>query len=149
VARPSDLYHLKRLGALCDAQHRLAIQEQARAAREAGAAAQQRMADEAAAAAAERAWQDVTQLGWLDPEIAAAAGTALVARAEALRLAIDRQAQADRTLSARDGARRESAARLEQAGEVTAVARAKARRTADERLLAAIEDRTAYRWRRT
>lgn len=104
---------------------------------------------EAAVTEAERAWQQAVASGVLGPELATVAGEVLIARAATLTLAIDRETQSERTLEIREEARIEARARSEQIEEVITLCRRKVRRQREERLLAAIEDRTAYRWRWT
>lgn len=149
MARSSDLAQLSRLEALCDARHRLAVQGQAHAAQEVRAATHRRMDSEAAVTEAERAWQQAVASGVLGPELATVAGEVLIARAATLTLAIDRETQSERTLEIREEARIEARARSQQIEEVITLCRRKVRRQREERLLAAIEDRTAYRWRWT
>ena len=148
MAGSSDLPSLKRLTSLCDARHRLAVQAQAQAAYDADHAARERAASESAVAHAQQGWQQATQSAVLGPEIAAIAGDMLVDRASALAFAADREDSAWIQLAACDAARREADARLRQAESAAARRDRLLHRKREERQLAAIEDRVAYRWRR-
>ncbi|WP_447726059.1 hypothetical protein [Sphingomonas koreensis] len=148
MARESDLTQFKRLVALCDARHRLAVQEQARAEAHCDAAQRRRTESETAVVEAERFWQRAMTSGLLGPDSAAAAGEALVARAGVLMSSIDREAEARRALANCKDARSEARARLKQVEEVSSLCRREALHRRDELLLAQIEDRIAYRWKR-
>lgn len=133
---------------LCDARHRLAVQAQAQAAREADHAARGRIASESAVMQAEQGWQRAMELAVLGPDITVIAGDQLVERARALALSIDREDEARGGLAARQDACREADAHLRQAEAVTARFGQMLRRKHEERTLAAFEDRIAYRWKR-
>ena len=146
--RASDLIQLKRLIALCDAQHRLAVQEQVHAEDHATMATRRRTESEAAVSEAEQAWQRALSSGMLGPDLAAVAGDMLIVRAGALAASLDREAEARRQLAECEEARGHAQARVRQVEAVTASCRQEMLRRRDERQLAEIEDRTAYRWRR-
>lgn len=146
MVQPSDLARLMRLGALCDARHHLAIQDETQAAEQARAATRQRMGCEAGVSEAEQDWQRAlaSELG---PDLASAAGAALITQAATLTSAIDRELRSGYALTLCKEARREARGRMRQVEEVIALCRRTTRRRRDERLLCAIEDRTANRWR--
>jgi hypothetical protein len=149
VASSIDLTSLRRLTSLCDARHRLAVQAQAQAAHDADRATRERLASESAVAQAQQGWQRITESAVLGPDIAAIAGDGLVERARVLAISIDREDGARIALAACEAGRREADARLRQAETVAARCDRLLRRKHEERQLAAIEDRVAYRWRRS
>lgn len=124
------------------------MQEQIRAEEELAAAMGRREERRVAVARAEQAWQRALTSGMLDPDVTAAVGALLIERADALSISIDREGVTRHALAACEDARREADARLRQVQAVADLHRRKLRRQHDERMLTAIEDRTAYGWRR-
>lgn len=145
VARPNDLAGLRRLASLCEIRHRLALQDEAEAGHAAEAATRRRSEGEAAVADALQGWHRVMESMLLGPDAATAAGAALIERASALTIATDREAESQRMLAACGDVRREAHARLRQAEDVATAWRRKLSRKGEERVLATVEDRIAYR----
>lgn len=148
MMRALDLARLNQLSALCDARYRLAIQDVVMAEEEAHAATLRQKESEMAVTQAEQLWHGALVSRFLDPDRATAAGQMLIAQAGRLTVSAEREADARRMLAAREDALLEARARLEQVESVAAHCRQQLQRRADERELAASEDRTAYRWRR-
>jgi hypothetical protein len=146
MARRSALADLKRLAALCEAQERLAWQEEAAAHRAADAATRRRVQDEEAVAEAQQRWQRNIESTDFGPELAGALGEVLIERVAALEIATHGEEEGQRMLAACEATRRDAGARTRQVREVTSAYRHKLHRQRDERELAAVEDRLANRW---
>lgn len=148
MATARDLGQLRRLLSLCDVQQRLALQAQQQAAQRAMRAEERKHGAEAAVARAHDDWQRMLASETLVPELARAAGAALLADAATLKTADDDAASAHAALGLAQEQRAKAEARRRQIEARLSDGRRMARNHAERRAVERVEDRTTADWRK-